>query len=51
MTFYYCREDDTGGGVIQSMRWQVPLHIDPEGSASEVVVSYEAEVPAVQKQL
>jgi thiol-disulfide isomerase/thioredoxin len=51
MTFYYCREDDTGVCVIQSVRWQVPLHIDPDGSASEAVVSYKAEVPAVQKQL
>src|SRR5262245_2794454 len=51
MTFYYCREDDTGVCVIQSVRWQVPLHIDPNGSASEAVVSYKAEVPAVQKQL
>jgi thiol-disulfide isomerase/thioredoxin len=51
MTFYYCREDDTGVCVIQSVRWQVPLHIDPDGSAREAVVSYQAEVPAVQKQL
>jgi hypothetical protein len=51
MTFYYCREDDTGVCVIQSVRWQVPLHIDPDGRASEAVVSYKAEVPAVQKQL
>jgi hypothetical protein len=51
MTFYYCREDDTGVCVIQSVRWQVPLHIDPDGSASEAVVSYKAEIPAVQKQL
>ena len=51
MTFYYCREDDTGVCVIQSVRWQVLLHIDPNGSASEVVVAYKAEVPAVQKQL
>ena len=51
MTLYYCREDGTGVCVIQSVRWQVPLHIDPDGRASEVVVSYEAEVPAVQKQL
>ena len=51
MTFYYCREDDTGVCVIQSIRWQVPLHIDPDGSASEAAVSYKAEVPAVQKQL
>jgi len=51
MTFYYCREDDIGVCVIQSVRWQVPLHIDPAGSVSEVVVSYKAEVPTVQKQL
>ena len=51
MTFYYCREDDTGVCVIQSVRWQVPLHTDPEGSASEAVVFYKAEVPEVQKQL
>jgi hypothetical protein len=49
MTFYYCREDDTGVCVIQSVRWQVPLHIDPSGSASEAMVSYKAEVPEVQK--
>jgi hypothetical protein len=51
MTFYYCREDGTGVCVIQSVRWQVPLYIDPGGSASEAVVSYKAEVPAVQKEL
>jgi hypothetical protein len=51
MTFYYCREDDTGVCVIQSVRWQVPLHVEPDGSASEVVVVYKAEAPAVQKQL
>jgi hypothetical protein len=51
MTFYYCREDDTGVCAIQSVRWQVPLHIDPSGSTSEAVVAYKAEVPAVQKQL
>jgi hypothetical protein len=51
MTFYYCREDDTGVCVIQSVRWQVPLHLDPDGNVSEAVVSYKAEVPVVQKQL
>jgi hypothetical protein len=50
MTFYYCREDNTGVCVIQSVRWQVPLHIEPAGSTSEVVISYKAEAPAVQKQ-
>src|SRR5262249_24556739 len=51
MTFYYCRADDTGVCVIQAVRWPVPLHTDPEGSASEAVVSYQAEAPVVQKQL
>jgi thiol-disulfide isomerase/thioredoxin/DNA-binding beta-propeller fold protein YncE len=51
MTFYYCREDDTGVCVMQSVRWQVPLHTDPEASTSEAVVSYQAEAPVVQKQL
>lgn len=51
MTFYYCREDDTGVCAIQSVRWQVPLYIAPDESASEAVVFYKAEVPAVQKQL
>jgi thiol-disulfide isomerase/thioredoxin len=51
MTFYYCREDDTGVCVIQSVRWQVPLHTDPDGNASEAVVSYKVEAPVVQKQL
>jgi len=51
LTFYYCREDDTGVCAIQSVRWQVPLHTAPEGSASEVSVSYRAEAPVVQKQL
>ena len=50
MTFYYCREDDTGVCVIQSVRWQVPLHIDPGGNTSETVVSYKVEAPVVQKQ-
>ena len=50
MTFYYCRTDDTGVCVMQSVRWQVPLHTAPEGSASEAVVSYKAQAPVVQKQ-
>jgi len=51
VTFYYCRKDDTGVCVIQSVRWQVPLHINPDGSTSEVVLAYKAEIPKVQKQL
>jgi hypothetical protein len=51
MTFYYCREDDIGVCVIQSVRWQISLRVDSEGSAREVVVSYKAEAPVVQKQL
>jgi hypothetical protein len=51
MTFYYCREDDTGVCVMQSVRWQVSLHIEPDGSASEAVISYKAEAPVEQKRL
>lgn len=47
MTFYYCREDNTGVCVIQDVRWQVPVHVRPEASNRAVVVSYAAEVPAV----
>src|SRR5205814_2919504 len=46
MTFYYCREDNSGVCVIQSVRWQVPLHIDPAASENEAIISYKAEVPA-----
>jgi hypothetical protein len=51
MTFYYCREDDSGMCVIQSVRWQLPLYLDPDGNASEAVVFYKTEVPAAQKHL
>jgi hypothetical protein len=51
LTFYYCREDNTGVCVIQSVRWLVPLHTVPDGSAAEPVVSYQAEAPVLQKQL
>lgn len=51
MTFYYCREDDTGVCVIQSVRWQVPLHTAPDQATSQATVSYKAEVPVIQKQL
>lgn len=49
VTFYYCREDNAGVCVIQDVRWQVPVHVRPEASSSEVLVSYAAEVPEVQK--
>jgi hypothetical protein len=51
MTFYYCREDNTGVCVIQSVRWLVPLHTVPDGIAAEPVVSYKAEAPVLQKPL
>lgn len=51
MTFYYCREDDTGVCVIQSVRWQVPLQTAPDHPTSQIVVSYTAEVPTIQKSL
>lgn len=50
-TFYYCREDDTGVCVIQSVRWEVPLQATPQGSATDVTLSYQAEVPVIQRQL
>lgn len=49
ITFYYCREDDTGVCAIQEVRWHVPVHVSPEASNNEVVVSYAADVPAIQK--
>lgn len=49
VTFAYCREDETGLCVLQAVRWQVPVQVSPEARNQEVVVSYEAEVPAVQK--
>jgi hypothetical protein len=51
MTFYYCREDNTGVCVIQSVRWLVPLHTVPDGIAAEPVISYQAAAPVLQKQL
>ncbi|MGE3538300.1 MAG: hypothetical protein AB7N91_12820 [Candidatus Tectimicrobiota bacterium] len=51
MTFYYCREDDTGVCVIQSVRWQVPLQTTPEQTATQARLSYKAEVPVVQRPL
>lgn len=50
-TFYYCREDDTGVCVMQSVRWQVPLQTGPDHPASQIVVSYTAEVPTIQRSL
>jgi hypothetical protein len=49
MTFYFCREDDTGVCAIQSVRWHVPLHTVAGGAATDPVVSYTAEAPVIQK--
>ena len=51
MTFYYCRGDDTGVCVMQSVRWQVPLQTRPEHATSQAGISYKAELPVLQKQL
>lgn len=47
MTFYYCREDNTGVCAIQSVRWHVPLHTADGGTAVTPRVSYIATVPVV----
>jgi hypothetical protein len=49
-TFYYCREDDTGVCVMQDVRWQVPVQVTPAAPSRDVLVSYQAEVPVVQKE-
>ena len=51
LTFYYCREDDTGVCAIQSVRWNVPLHTVDEDVDTEPSVLYRAEPPTVNKQL
>jgi DNA-binding beta-propeller fold protein YncE len=50
MTFYYCREDDTGVCVIQSVRWQMPVRTVSQAPAGMPVISYRAEAPVIQKQ-
>jgi hypothetical protein len=47
MTFYYCRADDTGVCVIQSVRWHVPLHTVAGGTTVAPRVSYKATAPVV----
>jgi hypothetical protein len=49
MTFYFCREDDTGVCAIQSVRWQVPLYTVSDGTAVDPVVSYQADAPVLRK--
>lgn len=49
MTFYYCREDDTGVCVIQSIRWLIPLHTGVHEATRTPVVLYRAEAPQLQK--
>jgi sugar lactone lactonase YvrE len=51
LTFYYCREDNTGVCAIHSARWNVLLRTVDDGTAVEPVVSYTAEPPMVQKKL
>lgn len=51
ITFYYCRADDTGVCVIQSVHWQALLHISPASHTTTPRISYQAEAPEIQKQL
>jgi hypothetical protein len=51
MTFYYCRADDTGVCVIQSVHWQALLHIRPESHTTTPGISYQAAAPEVQRPL
>jgi DNA-binding beta-propeller fold protein YncE len=45
MTFYYCREDNTGVCAIQSVRWHVPLHTVDGDTAFAPRLSYKVTVP------
>lgn len=51
LTFYFCREDNTGVCAIQSVRWNVPLQTVDEEVKTEPSISYRAEPPKVNKQL
>lgn len=51
LTFYYCREDDTGVCAIQSVRWNVPLRVADSPAVVAPVVTYMAVAPEVQNQL
>jgi thiol-disulfide isomerase/thioredoxin len=51
LTFYFCREDDTGVCAIQSVRWNVPLQTVDKEVKTEPSISYRAEPPKVNKQL
>jgi thiol-disulfide isomerase/thioredoxin len=51
MTFYYCREDDTGVCAIQSVRWNVPLHTVEQGPTVDPTVSYTTVAPTLSKPL
>jgi hypothetical protein len=51
LTFYYCREDDTGVCAIQSVRWHVPLQTGDKDVNGEPSISYRAEPPEVNQPL
>ncbi|MDH3603686.1 MAG: hypothetical protein OEU26_29090 [Candidatus Tectomicrobia bacterium] len=51
LTFYYCREDDTGVCAIQSVRWHVPLRTVDKEVKTQLGVSFRADLPTVNKQL
>ena len=42
VTFYYCRESDTGVCAIQSVRWNVPMRTAEDSTVEALVLSYTA---------
>jgi hypothetical protein len=51
MTFYFCREDNTGVCAIRMVHWLVPLYTVSAGHTPDPVVSYKVEAPILHKQL
>ncbi len=47
LTFYYCREEDTGLCAIQTVRWNMPIRTVDDQTAAEPMVSYLAVAPEV----
>ncbi len=51
LTFYYCREDETGVCAIQSVHWNVPLRVVDSPLVTALMVSYMAMEPEAKHQL
>ena len=49
LTFYYCREDNTGVCAIQSVRWEAPFHTVDDQTAVDPILSYKAALPSVKQ--